>query len=65
MGQTKTTKLDLSVLPEMAQREVIDFFEFIKTRHLKNSSKNQAYRFKALKISTKQFKFDRDEANER
>lgn len=65
MGLAKEKNLDISILPKIAQREVIDFFEFMKSKHIRSKSENQSRKFKAIKIRTKGFKFDRETANER
>ena len=72
-SEAKKTELinKISLIPEQKLEEVIDFIDFIIIRRGKILSETGTLEnrntplFKAAAVSTKGFKFDRNEANER
>jgi hypothetical protein len=53
-----------------AQKELKTFIDFLKFKYKideekNNDSRSESKRFSAISIDTRNFKFDRDEANER
>jgi hypothetical protein len=65
MGLAKEKRLDISILPDVAQAEIIDYFQYLKYRYFQQAPVRSTNTFKALKLSTKGFKFNREEANAR
>ncbi|WP_457626633.1 DUF2281 domain-containing protein [Persephonella sp.] len=56
--------IDLEKLPEEARKELLDFYEFLLQKYKKKENKN-GKKLSAIKIKTKNFKFSREEAEER
>ncbi|WP_457569337.1 DUF2281 domain-containing protein [Desulfurobacterium sp.] len=63
-----TEKLDLSILPEEAKKELLDFYEYLKKKYkVENNTKDQF--FKSLKKHSfslpQDYSFNREEIHER
>lgn len=62
--------IDLNSLTEEARKELESFYEYLvfkynKIKKHKSESHHEKNKFSAIRLDTKGFKFNRDEANER
>lgn len=72
MGYADIIAREVNSLPEEKQAEVLDFIEFLKTRHpragetaMPKTAEEIEQFFRSFNVDTSNFKFDRDEANAR
>ena len=59
---------EIETMPEEAVQETLDFALFLRTRketHFNIFPENKPNRFNAMRVKTRGFKFNREEANER
>ena len=63
-----TEKLDLSILPEEAKKELLDFYEYLKKKykiHKTLEELKEEILADEIQIDTKKWKFNREEIHDR